>query len=222
MSFRKVDYIAVNLSLRQTLQSMLAAVKKGRSVNEAEIPPPVATGAPGVAPAPSVAPQPSPPEPSPPSNSSESTPVDQPAQSLPESVTPGSEEEQPSSSSSSLPAPCPVPTPEETTGETTEEPGEQPQTANEETKTMLAERQREYKMAALRAKKQGDLERARLYLKISKVCSKRRGFGVFLSSVCGNVLLMCVCRGESFISFQELILGFKKHGCTLSEEITLV
>lgn len=152
---------------------MLAAVKKGRSVNEAEIPPPVATGAPSVAPAPSVATQPSPPEPSPPSNSSESTPVDQPAQSLPEIVTPSSEEEQPSSSS--LPAPRPVPTPEETT----EEPGEQPQTVNEETKTMLAERQREYKMAALRAKKQGDLERARLYLKISKVCSKRWGFGFF-------------------------------------------
>lgn len=167
--FRKVDYIAVNLSLPQTLQSMLAAVKKGRSVNEAEIPPPVATGAPSVAPAPFVATQPSPPEPSPTSNSSESSPVDQPAQSLPEIVTPSSEEEQPSSSS--LPVPRPVPTPEE--------PGEQPQTVNEETKTMLAERQIEYKMAALRAKKQGDLERARLYLKISKVCSKRRGFGVF-------------------------------------------
>lgn len=177
MFCRKVDYIAVNLSLPQTLQSMLAAVKKGRSVNEAEIPPPVATGAPSVAPAPPVATQPSPPEPSPPSNSSESTPLDQPAQSLPEIITPSSEEEQPSSSS--LPAPRPVPSPEETTGETTEEPGEQPQTVNEETKTMLAERQREYKMAALRAKKQGDLERARLYLKISKVCSERWGFGVF-------------------------------------------
>lgn len=213
MFSRKVDYIAVNLSLPQTLQSMLAAVKKGRSVNEAEIPPPVATGAPGVAPAPSVATQPSPPESSPPSNSSESTPVDQPAQSLPEIVTPSSEEEQPSSSS--LPAPCPVPTPEETTGEAAEEPGEQPQTANEETKTMLVERQREYKMAALRVKKQGDLERARLYLKISKVCSKRRGF-VFLFSVCRNAPLMCVCRVESFISFQELILGLKNREITLA------
>lgn len=45
-------------------------------------------------------------------------------------------------------------------------------TANEGTKTMLLERQKEYKMAALRAKKQGDLEQARLYLRTSKVCKK--------------------------------------------------
>lgn len=42
--------------------------------------------------------------------------------------------------------------------------------ASEETKALLVERQREYKVAALRAKKQGDVEQARLYLKISKVC----------------------------------------------------
>lgn len=41
--------------------------------------------------------------------------------------------------------------------------------ANEATKALLSERQREYKMAALRAKKQGDMEQARLYLKTSKV-----------------------------------------------------
>lgn len=45
-------------------------------------------------------------------------------------------------------------------------------TANEGTKTMLLERQKEYKMAALRAKKRGDLEQARLYLRTSKVCKK--------------------------------------------------
>lgn len=42
-------------------------------------------------------------------------------------------------------------------------------TVNEETKTLLLERQNEYKMAALRAKKQGDVERAKSYFKTSKV-----------------------------------------------------
>lgn len=40
---------------------------------------------------------------------------------------------------------------------------------------MLLERQKEYKMAALRAKRQGDLEQARLYLRTSKVCKEDRG-----------------------------------------------
>ncbi|MEQ2183765.1 hypothetical protein GOODEAATRI_001361, partial [Goodea atripinnis] len=39
----------------------------------------------------------------------------------------------------------------------------------EGTKTMLLERQKEYKLAALRAKKEGDMEQAKLYFKTSKV-----------------------------------------------------
>lgn len=39
----------------------------------------------------------------------------------------------------------------------------------DEAKMKLLEMQREYKMAALKAKKQGDLEQARLYLRTSKV-----------------------------------------------------
>ncbi|XP_035525913.1 coiled-coil and C2 domain-containing protein 1B isoform X2 [Morone saxatilis] len=137
----------------KTLETMLAAVKKGRPVNEAEIPPPVATGAPSDASRPAAPQRPPPPVPSPP----ESSPSDQPA--VPEIVTPSSEEEQ--SSSSSLPALSSVPSPEE--------PADQAQTeANEATRTLLLERQKEYKMAALRAKKQGDVEQARLYFKTSK------------------------------------------------------
>lgn len=34
---------------------------------------------------------------------------------------------------------------------------------------MLLERQKEYRMAALKAKKQGDVEQAKLYIKTSKV-----------------------------------------------------
>ncbi|XP_051261922.1 coiled-coil and C2 domain-containing protein 1B isoform X2 [Dicentrarchus labrax] len=141
----------------KTLETMLAAVKKGRPVNEAEIPPPVATGAPSGASRPAAPQRPPPPVPSPP----ESSPSDQPA--APEIVTPSSEGEQ--SSSSALPALSSVPSPEEQA----EEPADQPQTdANEATKTLLLERQKEYKMAALRAKKQGDVEQARLYFKTSK------------------------------------------------------
>ncbi|KAM6989571.1 LOW QUALITY PROTEIN: coiled-coil and C2 domain-containing protein 1B [Tautogolabrus adspersus] len=137
----------------KTLQSMVAAVKKGRAVNEAEIPPPVATGAPSAPPCPAAVPQ-RPPPPVPPRR--KSTPSDQQEKS--EVVTPSSEEEKSSTLSN-------VPSPEEAT----EEPTRQPLTdANEETKRMLLERQKEYKMAALRAKKHGDVEQAKLYFKTSK------------------------------------------------------
>lgn len=104
---------------------MLAAVKKGRSVNEAEIPPPVATGAQSAAggaqsdaPAPSVPLRPPPPVPSPP----ESGPSEQPVESVADIVTPNSEEEQSSSSTqatvSSVPSPAEPP----------EEPADRPPT----------------------------------------------------------------------------------------------
>ncbi|XP_041659652.1 coiled-coil and C2 domain-containing protein 1B isoform X2 [Cheilinus undulatus] len=142
----------------KTLESMLAAVKKGRAVNEAEIPPPVATGAPSAPSRPAVPQRPPPPIPSP----LEPTPADKQGESS-EVVTPSSEEEK--SSSSAVPDQSNVPTPEEPAEET----AKQPQTdANEETKRMLLERQKEYKMAALRAKKQGDVEQAKLYFRTSK------------------------------------------------------
>ncbi|XP_028284181.1 coiled-coil and C2 domain-containing protein 1B [Parambassis ranga] len=143
----------------KTLESMLATVKKGRAVNEAEIPPPVATGAPDAASKPAVPPKPallvpSPPEAAQPQESEAAT--SPPA--VPDIITPGSEEEP--SSSASLPTLSSLPSPEEA--------ADRSQTANEETKTLLLERQKEYKMAALRAKKQGDVERAKSYFKTSK------------------------------------------------------
>uniref|UniRef100_UPI0037E8A401 coiled-coil and C2 domain-containing protein 1B n=1 Tax=Semicossyphus pulcher TaxID=241346 RepID=UPI0037E8A401 len=142
----------------KSLESMLVAVKKGRAVNEAEIPPPVATGAQSVPSRPAVPQRPAPPVPVPP----ESTPTEKESQS----VTPTSEEEQ--SSSATQPPLSHVPSPEEPAEEPTEEPAAQPQTENEATKRMLLERQKEYKMAALRAKKQGEVEQAKLYFKTSK------------------------------------------------------
>ncbi|XP_068557917.1 coiled-coil and C2 domain-containing protein 1B isoform X2 [Cebidichthys violaceus] len=147
----------------KTLESMLAAIKKGRPVNEAEIPPPVATGAPSAASRPAVPHRPAPPVPSP----SEPTPSDQQGEpAVPEILTPSSEEEQ--SSSAALPTLSTVPSPEEQTEEAVVQPQTSPTDANESTKTLLLERQKEYKMAALRAKKQGDVEQARLYFKTSK------------------------------------------------------
>lgn len=83
---------------------MLAAVKKGRPVNEADIPPPVATGASSAKSAPAVPQRPPPPVPSP----RESTSSDRP---VPDIVTPGSEEGK--LSSSTQPTRSIVPSPKE-------------------------------------------------------------------------------------------------------------
>ncbi|XP_042369555.1 coiled-coil and C2 domain-containing protein 1B-like, partial [Plectropomus leopardus] len=108
----------------KTLETMLAAVKKGRPVDEAGIPPPVATGAPSAASRPAVPPRPAPPAPSPP----ESAPSDQQEESeappppvVPEIITPGSEEEQ-SSSSAALTLST-VPSPEEPADQPRPSPG---------------------------------------------------------------------------------------------------
>ncbi|KAI3374691.1 hypothetical protein L3Q82_021263 [Scortum barcoo] len=172
----------------KTLETMVAAVKKGKPVNEAEIPPPVASGAPSTTSRPAVPQRPAPPVPSPPESTSEDQMGESAATST-EIITPTSEEE--SSSSSTLPTPSSVASPEE--------PADEPRTAqtvvdqacqyvmnvafhcnncpafpshesaaNEATKTMLLERQKEYKMAALRAKKEGEMEQAKRYFMTSK------------------------------------------------------
>ncbi|XP_071780419.2 coiled-coil and C2 domain-containing protein 1B isoform X1 [Centroberyx gerrardi] len=148
----------------KTLDTMLSAVKKGRTVYETEIPPPVATGAAGSASQPAVPPRPaapaaSPAEPAPPEQQGESEAEMTPA--APERVEPSSEEEQ--SSSAALPALSSLPSP----GQETEAPTSQ-SGVGEATKAVLLERQKEYKMAALRAKKQGDVENAKLYIRTSK------------------------------------------------------
>uniref|UniRef100_A0A668A7D9 Coiled-coil and C2 domain-containing protein 1B n=1 Tax=Myripristis murdjan TaxID=586833 RepID=A0A668A7D9_9TELE len=125
----------------KTLETMLAAVKKGRAVNEAEIPPPVASGAPSRPPAP-------------PEQQAEAEP--ETTSVVPEIVEPSVEDDQ--SSSATLPTLSSLPSPEEEA----EEP------MGEATKAMLLERQKEYKMAALKAKKQGDVEQAKLYIRTSK------------------------------------------------------
>ncbi|XP_040027217.2 coiled-coil and C2 domain-containing protein 1B isoform X2 [Gasterosteus aculeatus] len=139
----------------KTLESMLAGIKKGRPVNEADIPPPVAAGAPSAAPPPAVPRRPAPPAPSPPEPTASVRGAE--SEAAPEIARPSSEEEP--SSPPTLPPLIGVPSPEEGSGEPD---------ANESTKALLLERQKEYKAAALTAKKRGDVEQARLYFKTSK------------------------------------------------------
>ncbi|XP_030017308.1 coiled-coil and C2 domain-containing protein 1B isoform X2 [Sphaeramia orbicularis] len=153
----------------KNLQSMLASVKKGKPVNEAEIPPPVATGAPS-APARPAAPQrPPPPVPTPPEPTAHSPSgeleVTTPPTDVPEIVEPGSEEKSSSATPVTLSTP---PSPEEQMEETANLPKATQTDATNAIKTMLLERQKEYKIAALRAKKQGDVEQAKLYFRTSK------------------------------------------------------
>ncbi|XP_053293559.1 coiled-coil and C2 domain-containing protein 1B isoform X1 [Pleuronectes platessa] len=152
----------------KTLETMLAALKRGRPVDEAEIPPPVATGAQRDAPRPAVPARPAPPVPSSPESPDqpEESDATTPPPAAPEVVTPTSDEEQSSSATPSHLSSAPSPE------EHTEEPALVPQTgqtaAAAATKALLLERQNEFKMAALRAKKQGDVEQAKLYFRTGK------------------------------------------------------
>uniref|UniRef100_A0A8C5KPZ4 Coiled-coil and C2 domain containing 1B n=1 Tax=Jaculus jaculus TaxID=51337 RepID=A0A8C5KPZ4_JACJA len=102
----------------KTLESQLAAVRKGRQINEDEIPPPVALGK-------------KPPTAAPPALEPDQAP--QPDASL--------------LGSSALPAP----------------PGSEP-----DPRALLLTRQKEYKVAALGAKRAGDVDRARELMRIGK------------------------------------------------------
>ncbi|XP_045080562.1 coiled-coil and C2 domain-containing protein 1B [Coregonus clupeaformis] len=150
----------------QTLESMLVSLKKGRKVDEADIPPPVAGGAPtSTAPPPRRAPPPRPsvPEPTPPDQQGEPEAA-APAELLPvspEAVSPSSEEEL--SSTATLATVGSTEEEEETGQASTDEP-----TVGDATKAMLLGRQREYKVAALKAKQQGDMEQVKLYFRTSK------------------------------------------------------
>ncbi|XP_061550862.1 coiled-coil and C2 domain-containing protein 1B isoform X1 [Phycodurus eques] len=137
----------------KTLETMLATVKKGRQVSEEEIPPPVATGAPIAA-------------------LSAAPTIPSPA----EIITPnGEEKEQHSSASTPTLAVEPSqertdPSPEQA-HPSKEQADPSPTTnsdANERVAGLLLQRQREYKMAALTAKKAGEAEQAMVYFRTSK------------------------------------------------------
>uniref|UniRef100_A0A3P8XQG4 Coiled-coil and C2 domain-containing protein 1B n=1 Tax=Esox lucius TaxID=8010 RepID=A0A3P8XQG4_ESOLU len=104
----------------KTLEAMLVSLKNGRKVDEADIPPPVATGAPPTAP-----------------------------MTSPTTHTAAKGNDRVNKNQLVCLCPC-VPA------------------VGGATKAMLCDRQREYKMAAIKAKQQGDLEQAKLYYRSSK------------------------------------------------------
>nr|XP_046216556.1 coiled-coil and C2 domain-containing protein 1B isoform X2 [Oncorhynchus gorbuscha] len=150
----------------QSLESMLVSLKKGRKVDEADIPPPVAGGAPTSTAPPRRAPPPPPsglePEPTPPQQQGEpeaAAPAEMlPIPASPEAVSPSSEEELSISTLATVSS-HPSTEGEEETGQAS---------TGEATKVMLLGRQREYKVAALKAKQQGDMEQVKLYFRTSK------------------------------------------------------
>uniref|UniRef100_A0A4W5JEQ0 DM14 domain-containing protein n=1 Tax=Hucho hucho TaxID=62062 RepID=A0A4W5JEQ0_9TELE len=151
----------------QSLESMLVSLKKGRKVEEADIPPPVAGGAPASTAPPRRAPPPPPsalqPEPTPPQQQGEPG-ATAPAETLPEPVSPVAVSPSSAEELSSIATLATVSSHPSTEGETG-----QASTVGEATKAMLLGRQREYKVAALKAKQQGDMEQVKLYFRTSKV-----------------------------------------------------
>lgn len=127
----------------KTLETMLKQALAGKTINKDEIPPEVATGAPKT---------------ETPSDDNDETPVLAPVRSAPAIPnTPAI----PSAPVTPVTPPAPM-----TFAPTTEEPTK---TVNSETITLLVARQREYKLAALSAKKGGDTEKALGFVKISKI-----------------------------------------------------
>ncbi|XP_062843686.1 coiled-coil and C2 domain-containing protein 1B isoform X2 [Trichomycterus rosablanca] len=153
----------------KTLQSMLATVRKGGKINEAEIPPPVASGTRTEAPRPpaSTAAAPSPPEsavdvsPVAQETASASTPPEIEISEVGTTPTETSVSTDPTASASS---------PEED-GHSTGSPHTDASSADkvsEPSREALLERQKQYRVAALKAKQAGDLEQAKLHMKTSK------------------------------------------------------
>ncbi|XP_059689021.1 coiled-coil and C2 domain-containing protein 1A [Gavia stellata] len=132
----------------KTLENMLASVKKGKKIDEEEIPPPVALGK-GVSP-----PQPTPVSPPPaarpgsPQLPAASAPKPQPPPVLPK------------------PRVLPISAPE--TKPAPPSPSSHPGSDRASAEALLRGRQREYKLAALHAKQRGDLEMATKYYRVAK------------------------------------------------------
>ncbi|KAM9098463.1 coiled-coil and C2 domain-containing protein 1A isoform X3 [Sarcophilus harrisii] len=126
----------------KTLENMLTSVKKGRNINEEDIPPPVAVGK-SLTTTPEVPP-------------TQSTASAQPPQHQLPAVPPKTLPVPPSHGSGLTEKPVPVASPVSSSAGS---PG---------SLALLQERQREYKRAALRSKQEGDSEAAAKYYRVAK------------------------------------------------------
>ncbi|XP_018109208.1 coiled-coil and C2 domain-containing protein 1A isoform X2 [Xenopus laevis] len=150
----------------QTLEDMIRSVQKGKSVSPDDIPPPVAVGksqnAPVTLPAAPLLEQPLQPQPvipllkEPPQPPAPLRPPPQvPAKpQMPPPQVPAKPQMLPKPLSSPVAVPSPAPT--------------VPSTVPNEDRARVLERQREYKLAALQSKQQGDTEMASKYYRIAK------------------------------------------------------
>ncbi|XP_019739266.1 coiled-coil and C2 domain-containing protein 1B isoform X3 [Hippocampus comes] len=172
----------------KTLESMLAAVKKGRQVSEAEIPPPVATGTKSAttraAPAlvtppeiitpdgveeeqdsstspPTLAVEPSQEQADP--SQEQADPSQEQADPSQEQADPSQEQVNPSQEQADPSSDHAVPSTEQ--ADTSPTPNND---ASERVATISSQRQQEYKMAALAAKKAGEVQQAMVYFRTSK------------------------------------------------------
>ncbi|KAM8930566.1 coiled-coil and C2 domain-containing protein 1B [Pelodytes ibericus] len=125
----------------KTLESMLHSARQGKAVNEEEIPPPVASGKPTV-------------------SSQAASPVasTQEGQLIDLSPEPMDDTQNATNQGPS----------ENTAGEGVSNDGPVIPQTDTDSRTLLLTRQRDYKLAALRAKQRGDVEKAKEYMKISK------------------------------------------------------
>ncbi|KAG7281922.1 hypothetical protein CRUP_002980 [Coryphaenoides rupestris] len=162
----------------KTLQSMLASVKKGKPINEEEIPPPVAIG--GKPNVPPVQPEPIMERPQPAPHLTPSPPVNQkPLREAP-AVMPNAK--------SHFLTPPKTPSAAITPDTPAISPLTPPDSQNSELKQAVLSRQREYKIAAIHAKQGGNSELAKQYYHIGKkldplVAALDRGESVDLSSL---------------------------------------
>ncbi|XP_031458342.1 coiled-coil and C2 domain-containing protein 1B isoform X2 [Phasianus colchicus] len=134
----------------KTLETMLAAVKRGKKINEEEMPPPVATGKSS-------------------SHISQTTGAEQensrdsvsvPSENRAESCA-GGEQKTSHEAKQHLEL-------ESLQSHATSSPTLETDLHSSGTREILLKRQKEYKLAALKAKQQGDLEKAKEYMKIGK------------------------------------------------------
>ncbi|KAM6342763.1 coiled-coil and C2 domain-containing protein 1B isoform 1-T3 [Alca torda] len=134
----------------KTLETMLAAVKKGKKINEEEMPPPVATGKSS-------------------SHLSQATGVQLENSGDSVSVLPenkaesAADDEQKTSHEAAQHLES-----ESLQGHAASSPTMETDLQNSRTRAILLMRQKEYKLAALKAKQQGDLEKAKEYMKAGK------------------------------------------------------
>uniref|UniRef100_A0A9J7ZNM0 Coiled-coil and C2 domain-containing protein 1B n=1 Tax=Cyprinus carpio carpio TaxID=630221 RepID=A0A9J7ZNM0_CYPCA len=145
----------------KTLQTMLALVRKGGKIDETEIPPPVACGASG-GPSRPPAPAASPDQHGESDSAVEISPVS--AEAAPVVMDPASNTKD---ESSGVTSPASLSSPEgEHAASGTELHLDSP--AGQPNKEVLLERQKEYRMAALKAKQAGDIDQAKMHIKTSK------------------------------------------------------